>query len=120
MVEAMTVHFVTSLPLAVMLLAGCVGDPEPLSCAEQTGMERDQCYHDEILKLPGAQIDGVSQRAVLIEDQMVRQAAISAWVPDHNNEIPRDKGEALCRMLDGGDLSKCLRQLSSPHLQKPD
>jgi hypothetical protein len=106
------------IPMLLALLIGCDGsDPAPKTCDEMpVSLERDQCYHKEIEALPGAGIEDVLTKAVLIQDSIVRQAAVYAWVEDHNNEIPRDRGQALCQMLDGRHQSHCLRLLSSPHL----
>ena len=84
------------------LFAGCDGsEPAPKTCGEMpVSLERDQCYHKEIEALPGASIEDVLTKASLIQDSIVRQAAVYAWVEDHNNEIPRDRGQALCQMLD--------------------
>ena len=105
--------------LLLLLLSACDGSeaPTPQTCdAMAAGLERDQCFHKEIEALPGAQLDVVLQKAALIQDPMVKQAAVYAWVEDHNNEIPRDRGQALCQMLDGRHQSHCMRLLSSPHL----
>ena len=49
---------------------------------------------------------------------MIRGAAVSRWVADHNNEVAAEEGKKLCQLLDGRDMSYCLRRLSSPHLQR--
>jgi hypothetical protein len=49
---------------------------------------------------------------------MVRQAAISRWVADHANEIPKETGESLCKMLGGRDQSYCLKRFLAVHLQR--
>jgi len=101
-----------------MLLIACdSSEPAPLACAEMpVGLEQDQCFHKEIEALSGASIEDVITKAQLIQDPIVRQAAVYAWVEDHINEIPRDRGQALCQMLDGRHQSHCMRLLSSPHL----
>ena len=110
--------FVMSPLMLTMLLTACDGsEPIPPTCDEMAaGLAKDQCYHQEIASLPGAQIEDVLTKAGLIQDSIVRQAAVYSWVEDHNNEISRDRGQALCQMLDGRHQSHCLRLLSSPHL----
>ena len=104
--------------MLMVLLSACDGsEPAPKTCAElPAGLERDQCLHREIDALPGAQLEDVLVKAGQIQDPIVRQAALYSWVEAHNNEIPRDRGQALCQMLDGRHQSHCLRLLSSPHL----
>ncbi len=82
------------------------------------GDERDHCYKDEVLALDASQIDEVKSRSELIQDEMIRQFAVSSWVEAHANEISLDQGRVLCDLLEGRDASYCLRRLSSPHLQR--
>ena len=49
---------------------------------------------------------------------MVRNAAVSAWIKDHVNSVPMDKGRELCGLLQGRDQGYCERRLSSPHLKR--
>jgi hypothetical protein len=105
------------LLIVLSVLSGCDGEPAVQTCDEMAaGLSRDSCYHDELRAIPGSGIEEVLVKASLIQDQMIRQAAVSAWMKAHLNEIPRDRGQALCQMLDGQDQSYCMRQLSSPHL----
>ncbi|MFT5682748.1 MAG: hypothetical protein ACI8RZ_003672 [Myxococcota bacterium] len=106
-----------SLMLIVLLSACDGGEPAAQTCDTMAaGLDRDQCFYDEIKAIPGAGIEDVLTRANLIQDRIVRQASVISWMKAHLNEIPRDRGQALCQMLDGQDQSYCMRQLSSPHL----
>ena len=48
-------------------------------------------------------IGNVIAKAKMIEDVMIRGAAVSVWVRDHNNEINQKQGQKLCEILDGRD-----------------
>ena len=90
----------------------------PAGCGAMSGMDRDRCVHDEIVAVPGAQPDVVVAKAGSIQDPMIRGAAVSGWVAAHANELPKEKGQELCNLLEGRDRSYCQRRLSSPHLQR--
>jgi hypothetical protein len=117
--------FAVSLLAVSLLAAGFVGCGEDgtqpveaaVGCDAKTGMERDRCLHDEIAAVPGSQPDEVLKKARLIRDPMIRGAAVSTWVAAHVSELPQDKGQELCDLLEGRDKSYCQRRLSSPHLQ---
>jgi len=107
--------------LGVVAACGADEGPAPVaaaSCAASSGMERDRCVHDEIGAVPGAQPDVVLEKAGQIQDPMIRGAAVSGWVAAHANELPQEKGQQLCNLLEGRDRSYCQRRLSSPHLQR--
>ncbi|MEC8425701.1 MAG: hypothetical protein VX000_18075, partial [Myxococcota bacterium] len=87
-------------------------------CDAKAGMERDRCVHDEVRAIPGSQPDEVARNASRISDPMIRGAAVSGWVAEHVDELPVEKGQALCELLEGRDKSYCHRRLSSPHLQR--
>lgn len=106
-----------ALGLLSATLVACDGGTVTCESMEE-GLARDKCWHNEVLALPGTDADGVLQRASQISDAMIRQAAVSAWVGEHANEVNSQQGEALCNLLDGRDRSYCQRQLSSPHLQR--
>lgn len=115
---------VTALSLAMLALGGAAcgqDDPPPgaaaVNCDATAGMDRDRCLHDEIGAIPGSQPDEVVKKARLISDPMIRGAAVSGWVAAHVQELPADKGQELCDLLEGRDKSYCQRRLSSPHLQ---
>lgn len=104
--------------LGGLVLSGC-GDPPPATCiGSESSFERDRCLHDEIASLPSEQAATVLDKAQAISDPMIRGSAVSTWVSEHANDIPRETGEALCMLLDGRDRSYCQRRLTSPHLQR--
>lgn len=109
------------LPALLTGLLGC-GEAEsvdPTDCsAMAAGGERDRCLHEEIKVLGGDRASDVLEKASLIDDIMIRGAAVSGWISDHNAVVPPAEGQALCELLDGRDRSYCLRRLSSPHLQR--
>lgn len=82
-----------------------------------TGIDQDVCMGKLLKSTPGSDFDTVVARAKKIRDPMVKGEAISSWVEAHANEIPPDKGQKLCSMLEGRDGAYCLRRLSSPHLK---
>lgn len=111
--------------VSVLLLLGLVGCDgassvdAPVGCdAMEAGLERDKCFGDQLLALPAAEAAQVEATAPLIQDGMVRQAAVSRWVADHANEIPKETGERLCNMLTGRDQSYCLKRFLAVHLQR--
>lgn len=105
---------VAAVLLLSFLLPGCGDKP----CADLEGLDRDQCFHDELVVVPAEQPDSVIAKAAQIQDQMVRNAAVSAWIKDHVNSVPMDKGRELCGLLQGRDQGYCERRLSSPHLKR--
>lgn len=113
-----------SLLVVSLLFVGTLGCGEDggagaaAACDAKAGMERDRCLHDEIAAIPGSQPDEVLKKASLISDPMIRGAAVSGWVAAHVDELPAEKGQELCNLLEGRDKSYCQRRLSSPHLQR--
>ena len=104
---------------SLCLLACSSAPPQPKSCdAMQAGISRDECYHAEIMNLPGSASQQALEKAKLIDDMMIRGSAVSSWIRDHNNEVNKKNGMALCELLDGRDRSYCMRRLSSPHLKR--
>lgn len=111
--------------VSVLLLLGLVGCGSSSSSdgaagcdAIEAGLAHDKCLGDQILALPAAEVAAVEATAPLIQDGMVRQAAVSRWVADHANEIPKETGERLCNMLTGRDQSYCLKRFLAVHLQR--
>ena len=89
------------------------------NCEEiKVSLERDKCLATQIETLNEPQINEVISKAKIIEDTMIRGAAVSAWVRAHNNEINQQQGQKLCEILDGRDRFYCMRRLSSPHLKR--
>lgn len=84
----------------------------------KVSIERDKCLAAQIESLNEPQINEVISKAKIIEDTMIRGAAVSAWVRAHNNEINQQQGQKLCEILDGRDRFYCMRRLSSPHLKR--
>ena len=103
-----------------LLLFGCSSKTEEkIPCEKLTeSLLRDKCLSEEILQFKEPQIASVITKAKMIEDVMIRGAAVSAWVRDHNNEINQKQGQKLCEILDGRDRFYCMRRLSSPHLKR--
>ena len=104
----------------LLLLICCSSNTEEnIPCEQITeSLERDKRLSEEILELKEPQIANVITKAKMIEDVMIRGAAVSAWVRDHNNEINQKQGQKLCEILDGRDRFYCMRRLSSPHLKR--
>ncbi len=103
--------------LAFFYLGCSGGSPEKCEDFKESAL-RDECLHNEIVKLNARELPTVIVKAKLIEDTMIRGAAVSSWVRDHNNEITQRKGMKLCELLDGRDRFYCVRRLSSPHLKR--
>jgi hypothetical protein len=106
----------------ILTTMACSGSSTPESsgdCASiQDTMQRDDCYRQQIVALPPAEIDQIIQLGNKMVDPMIRGAAVAEWIKDHNNEINQQKGQELCALLDGRDRSYCMRRLSSPHLRR--
>ena len=106
------------LPFLLSIVVSC-GSDTPKTCMErQDSIQRSDCLHKEIIRLPSRDVSTVITKAKQISDPMIRGAAISAWVRSHSNEISQQQGKQLCALLDGRDQSYCMRRLSSPHLQR--
>lgn len=100
-------------------LVACRTTPQKLVCEElELGRSKDECLHTEIKSLDGKQAQKVLEKSKLIQDPMIRGAAVSAWIGSYNNEVDSNTGQALCSLLDGRDRSYCMRRLSSPHLKR--
>ena len=95
----------------------CTQEIDPCSDPKETKV-KDQCLHNEILTIPSTNFKQIISKAKEIQDPMIRGAAVSAWVRDHNHEITQKQGKALCELLDGRDKFYCIRRLSSPHLKR--
>jgi hypothetical protein len=105
--------------LLTVFLTSCNSVPATVICEDlQLGRERDECLHTEIKSLDGKESQKVLEKAKLIQDPMIRGAAVSAWIGTNNNEVDSNTGQALCALLDGRDRSYCMRRLSSPHLKR--
>ena len=100
-------------------LLGCGNSKEEQECsAQKIEKKRDECFHNELLKMSSAEIARLMEQAKKITDPLIRGAAVSAWVRDHNTEITQKQGMELCALLDGRDRFYCVRRLSSPHLKR--
>ena len=104
--------------LWVIACAGTASNGQQACPDIEDSKQRDACYHEEILLMPASDITKIVQTAQQITDPMIRGAAVSEWVKNHNNDINQQQGQQLCTLLDGRDRSYCLRRLSSPHLQR--
>lgn len=92
-------------------------DDNPNCDGIPTGIDQDVCMGKRLKATPGTEIEAVMDIAKKIRDPMVKGEAVSSWVEAHANQIPPDKGQKLCSMLEGRDGAYCQRRLSSPHLK---
>lgn len=105
--------------LGCFFLSACHTSPTVVACEQlELGREKDECLHSEIKLMDSNQAQQVLAKAQLIQDPMIRGAAVSAWIGDNNNNVDSNTGQALCTLLDGRDRSYCMRRLSSPHLKR--
>lgn len=105
--------------LGFLLLSACDTQPKTVACEQmELGRAKDECLHSEIKAMGASQAQQVLSKAKLIQDPMIRGAAVSAWIGDNNNNVDSNTGQALCTLLDGRDRSYCMRRLSSPHLKR--
>ena len=101
------------------LLFACSSKPTKQECGSLSNeLQKDECYHNEVLLIPSTKMQELISKAKSINDPMIRGAAVSAWVRDHNTEITQKQGMELCALLDGRDRFYCVRRLSSPHLKR--
>ena len=98
-------------------LLSCTQEVDPCLSPKDTKI-KDQCLHNEILTIPSTNFKQIISKAKDIQDPMIRGAAVSTWVRDHNTEITQKQGMSLCELLDGRDRGYCARRLSSPHLKR--
>ncbi|MEC7985879.1 MAG: hypothetical protein VX278_11995 [Myxococcota bacterium] len=105
--------------IALSILLACSSKQTAQECTSITDeLQKDECYHNEVLLIPSTKLDELIIKAKSINDPMIRGAAVSAWVRDHNTEITQKQGMELCELLDGRDRFYCVRRLSSPHLKR--
>ena len=103
----------------ILLLACSSSDVSNGDCSSLSDiMEKDTCYHNQIVSTPASGIETVIQLGGKMIDPMVRGAAVAEWIKQNNNQINQQKGQELCALLDGRDRSYCMRRLSSPHLRR--
>jgi hypothetical protein len=112
-------HSAFRFTLALLLVTTACGDKDANeNCDGMTaGIEQDVCVGKRLKETPGADIERAIELAKKIRDPMVKGEAVSTWVETHANEIPMEKGNTLCSMLEGRDGAYCQRRLSSPHLK---
>jgi hypothetical protein len=92
---------------------GCEGQP--------AGPERDRCLHTRILAAAGPEdgtAAGVVRLAGLIQDPLIRDASVLAWVRDHRGAVTREDGARLCGLLGQLEKSTCEHRLSAAHLSR--
>ena len=108
--------------LSLLLMMACSSgakDQKGADCATITdSKQQNTCLHEQLLSMPASDISKIIELANTISDPMIRQAAVSKWIKEHNNDVNQQQGQQLCTLLDGRDRSYCLRQLSSPHLRR--
>jgi len=109
--------------LHLLLILACSSGGESSQAGSDCSSIKDikkqnTCYHDQLIAMPASDISKIIEVAKLITDDMWRQAAVSKWIKEHNNDVNQQQGQQLCSLLDGRDRSYCLRQLSSPHLRR--
>ena len=87
-------------------------------CDQLSDIDKDDCYHKNIQKIDGNEMNLVLQLAKKIEDTMIQGTAISTWVKNNNTNLNQQQGRQLCELLQGRDRFYCMRRLSSPHLKR--
>jgi hypothetical protein len=95
-------------------LSGC-GQP---ACEQQpAGDARDRCVHAALLDpahVPAA--TEVVRLAALIQDPLVRDASVLAWVSQNRGAVTPDERKALCGSVSAQERDTCERRLSAVHL----
>ena len=66
--------------------------------------------------LPAGDVEAMDALLVSIEDPIVRQAALTAWMDAHAAEQGVALATPLCERLEGAGRVVCLRKAASPHL----
>ena len=66
--------------------------------------------------VPAGDVEAMDALLVSIEDPIVRQAALTAWLDAHAAEHGVALGTPLCERLEGAGRVVCLRKAASPHL----
>lgn len=111
-----------ALFLALVLSPACSGSDAPADApadctSMDPGMDKDMCLHAQIKASSAADIEAVIVAAGQIQDPMIQGAATLDWVRTNVNEVPYERGLALCELLDGHSKGNCQRVLSSPHMK---
>jgi len=100
---------------AATLLAGLLACRGTTDCSTLAGLDRDACLDSRVRAATGP--DDVMAVARLIEDPLVRDAAVVAWVRAHRAELRPSDGR-VCSVLTTAVQAACARRLSAPHLSR--
>ena len=100
------------------IVLGCTTTDASADCPTLAQPERDFCYADRIAALGAGEVDAVRENARAIEDGLVREAAVLAWLGDYADTVPLKDAEALCANADGQDSWMCQRRIHAAHLRR--
>lgn len=97
------------------MLLGALACHGPPDCSTLAGLDRDACLDARVRAAPGP--DAAIAEARQIEDPLVRDAAVVAWVRAHRAELRPSDGR-VCNVLTSAEQAACVRRLSAPHLSR--
>jgi hypothetical protein len=87
------------------------------TCWFATGQERkDICYAESIHHAPTLSADQVRALARNIDDDLIRAAAVEAWVKDVRGNVPLSSTLSVCGLLDAEEEKLCVNRASAVHL----
>lgn len=66
--------------------------------------------------VPAGDVEAMDALLASIEDPIVRQAALTAWIDAHATKQSLSAVTPLCERLEGAGRVVCLRKAASPHL----
>ncbi len=112
----------TTLAALALVALGCLlcGCPDKGCDGMPAGIDRDTCRHDELLALPAAEIAQVQDLATRIEDPVIHDAALHAWIVAHAGEVEPKEAKAVCQSLGDSARHRCLRRITAAHLTRPE
>jgi hypothetical protein len=104
----------------IFLLLGCLGTSGGGDCSSlATVPERDRCRYQEFMALPADRVEEALLLAPILEDPIVRGAAIVGWVQKHSRSLSQEGGDSLCNLLSkNSERTACKRRFSAAHLQR--
>ncbi len=105
---------------AVLLSALLACTPGGGECSTLEQPDRDYCYSDRIESMGPEELDAVREVVLAIEDPLVREASVLAWLGVHADSVPLEEAESLCAVSGGEDSWLCKRRLHAAHLRREE
>jgi hypothetical protein len=99
-----------ALAAVALLVAAVAGGALPVGASD------DEALVAQAVGVRAGDVATMDALLLSIEDPIVRQAALVAWLDAHGAEQPVTVAIPLCERLEGAGRVVCLRKAASPHL----